>query len=331
MSAPAGVSADRPRVFLTRRWPDAVEQALSERYELRRNTHDHPLNPSQLAEGFYWADAVCPTVTDALPATFFASLDRQRIRARMLGNYGVGFNHIDLHAAGDLSLTVTNTPGVLTEATAELAMTLLLMTARRAGEGERELRAGVWQGWRPTHLVGSSISGRTLGIIGMGRIGQAVAQKSQQGFDMDILYYSRSGLPVNSGISARRCQSLEALLGNSDFISVHCPSTPQTRHLLDAERLASCKQGSFLINTARGDVVDEAALAGALKNGPLAGAGIDVYEQEPEVHPDLLACSNAVLLPHLGSATKDAREAMGLCVLRNLDAFFSGHAPPDRL
>ncbi len=319
------------RVQLTRRWPTVVEQALAQRYELRTNEDDLPLTPQELREAFYWADAVCPTVTDELGPEFFAELDNERIRVGLLANYGVGFNHVDLASAAQRQITVTNTPGVLTEATADLALTLMLMVARRAGEGERQLRAGQWQGWRPTHLVGASVTGCTLGIVGMGRIGQALARKAQRGLDMQVLYYSRSALPADSTLQAERCTSLDALLAQSDFVSLHCPSNEETRHLLNAQRLAQCRPSAYVINTARGDVLDEAALAAALEQGSLAGAGLDVYADEPKVNAALLGREDVVLLPHLGSATAEAREAMGFRAMSNLDAFFAGDKVPDKL
>ncbi|MGI9324264.1 MAG: 2-hydroxyacid dehydrogenase [Pseudomonadales bacterium] len=321
----------RPRVQLTRRWPAAVEQALAERYDLRINEDDVPLNRSALCEAFYWADAICPTVTDNLGSEFFAELNSERVRAQLLANYGVGFNHIDLASAAARQIAVTNTPGVLTEATADLALTLVLMVARRTGEGERQLRAGHWQGWRPTHLVGASVTGRTLGIIGMGRIGQALARKAQRGLDMHVLYYSRSALAADADVQAERCSNLEDLLARSDFVSLHCPSNAETRHLLNAHRLAQCRPSAFVINTARGDVLDEAALAAALEQGVLAGAGLDVYADEPQVNAALLAREDVVLLPHLGSATVEAREAMGFRAMSNLDAFFADDKLPDKL
>lgn len=317
----------RARVWLTRRWPEPVERALAQDYELRCNTTDTAMDSAQLRAALRWADALCPTVTDRLDADLFAELDKATLRTRMLGNFGVGFNHIDQASCQRLGLTVTNTPDVLTEATAELAMTLLLMVARRAGAGERELRAGRWQGWRPTHMMGTEVTGASLGIVGMGRIGRALAHKASQGFGMTIHYLGGHA----QAIPAQRHQSLESLLPQCDFVSLHCPSTAATRHLLDAQRLRQMKPSAFLINTARGDVVDEAALVQALAQGHLAGAGLDVFAAEPAVHPGLLDRDDVVLLPHLGSATHRAREAMGFRVKSNLDAFFAGQRPPDAI
>lgn len=319
----------RPRVWLSRRWPASVEAALAQDYELRRNTDDQPYSAEQFVEAFAWADAVCPTVTDRLDAALFARLDETTVRARVLGNFGVGFNHIDRAACDALNLAVANTPDVLTDATAELAMTLLLMLARRAGEGERLVRSSGWDGWSPTQLMGTQVTGASLGIVGMGRIGRAMARKAQHGFGMTVRYF---GGNATDGLDAQRCESLEALLACSDFVSLHCPSNDATHHLLNGDRLAAMQSHAYLINTARGDVVDEVALAAALERGELAGAGLDVFEQEPDVHPDLLGREDVVLLPHLGSATVATREAMGFRVKRNLDAFFFADQPmPDRV
>jgi lactate dehydrogenase-like 2-hydroxyacid dehydrogenase len=221
---------------------------------------------------------------------------------------------------------------VLTEDTADVALALMLMAARRLGEGERELRAGRWAGWRPTHLLGRSLHGRTLGVVGFGRIGQATARRARHGLGMRVLYLNPSPRDEDArALGAERCATLEALLAASDVVSLHCPATPETRHLIDAAALARMKRGAILVNTARGDVVDEGALAAALADGTIAAAGLDVYEGEPRVHPALLALENVVLLPHLGSATEETRRAMGERALANLEAFFDGRDPPDRV
>ncbi len=319
-----------PRILLTRRWPDAVERTLSARYDTTLNTDDHPLSAAELQQALREYDAVLPTVSDRLDASVLAVASP---RARILANYGVGYSHIDIDAARAAGLTVTNTPGVLTDCTADLALTLMLMVARRAGEGERELRAGRWRGWRPTHLVGTRLGGKTLGIIGMGRIGQAVAMRAQHGFGMKVVFHNRSRLgPAQLGtLQATQLERVEDALAQADFVSLHCPGGGANRHLIDAARLAAMQPHAFLINTARGDVVDEAALVHALQAGRLAGAGLDVYEAEPQVHPGLLALENVVLLPHLGSATRETRVAMGLRVVDNLVAFFEGRTPPDKV
>ena len=321
----------RPTILLTRRWPEAVERRLGERYDASFNSGDQPMSPGELGQALKDHDALCPTVSDAIGAEV---LEQARGgKARVIGNYGVGVNHIDLKAAEALGLVVTNTPGVLTDATAELAMTLLLMAARRAGEGERELRSGDWTGWRPTHNVGTQVTGAVLGLIGFGRIAQAMARMAHRGFGMKILYNSRRRArpEVEAETGAVFHPELDTLLAEADFVSLHCPGGPETFHLIDERRLGLMKPTGFLINTARGPVVDEAALARALKSGRIAGAGLDVYEAEPKVTPELMRLDNVVLLPHLGSATQQSRTAMGMKVADNLDAFFDGRDPPDRV
>ncbi|MEC7983012.1 MAG: D-glycerate dehydrogenase, partial [Pseudomonadota bacterium] len=247
----------------------------------------------------------------------------------MIANYGVGVNHIDLAAAAAHGIPVSNTPGVLTDATADLAMTLMLMLCRRAGEGERELRAGAWAGWRPTHLVGQAMTGKRLGIIGMGRIGKAVAQRAHFGFGMEIGCFNRSPVADGAGVGATQYDSVAALCAASDFVSLHCAATPDTFEILNEEALAAMSADAYVINTARGDVVDEAALVAALESGAIAGAGLDVFQGEPAVNPAILAAPNTVLLPHLGSATRETRVAMGLKVVANARAFAAGDPLPD--
>ena len=318
---------NKQSVIVTRRWPLAVEEALSARFDTRLNTDDRPFSQEELADALRSADALCPTVTDALGADLFG----HGARVRIIGNYGVGYNHIDIDAARGRGIVVTNTPDVLTDCTADLAMTLILMCARRAGEGERELRAGDWAGWRPSHMVGARVTGKTLGIVGMGRIGLAVARRARGGFRMRIACYSRSPVPgaLLDELQAEQYPSLDDLAANVDFLSLHCPATPASQHLIDGRRLALMCRTAFLINTSRGPVVDEWALADALASGRLAGAGLDVYEAEPRVCEALLALDNVVLLPHMGSSTAETRDAMGMRVVENLDRFFSGETPPD--
>ncbi len=317
----------KPRVIVTRRWPAAVEEALAARFDTRLNADDHPFTGEEMAEALRSADALCPTVTDSLGANLF----RPGMRVRIVGNYGVGYNHIDVAAARRQGIVVTNTPGVLTDCTADLAMTLILMCARRAGEGERELRAGEWTGWRPSHMVGSRVTGKTLGIVGMGRIGQATARRARHGFGMRIACYSRSPVPraVLDELRAKQVAELDELAAHVDFLSLHCPVTPETHHLIDARRLALMRRTAYLINGSRGPLVDEQALADALASGRLAGAGLDVYEREPEVCDVLPGLDNVVLLPHMGSSTAETRDAMGMRVVENLDRFFAGEEPPD--
>lgn len=320
----------KPKVLVTRRWPDAVERKMAEVFDLDLNKADQPLSQSDLRDALGRYDAVLPTVTDKLPATVF---EGPAMRARILANYGVGFAHIDTDAAKQRGIAVTNTPDVLSECTADIAMTLLLMTARRAGEGERELRDGRWTGWRPTHLIGTKVSGATLGIIGFGRIGQAMAQRAHFGFGMKILVQNRSPVPAEVLVryNAVQVQTVEDLLPECDFISLHCPGGKANRHLINSRRLDLMRPGAILINTARGEVVDEHALAQALWFGTIGGAGLDVFEREPLVPDALLGADNLVLLPHLGSATRETREAMGFRVLENLTDFFDGRQPRDRV
>jgi lactate dehydrogenase-like 2-hydroxyacid dehydrogenase len=318
-----------PKLLITRTWPAAVEAELNRRYEVTfRNT---PLGVQEWRDALQQYDAVCPCVADKLGAEIFQGSGGRK--TRLIANYGVGYNHIDIAAAKQAGVAVSNTPGVLTDATADLAMTLLMMLARRAGEGERQVRAGLWQGWYPTHLMGAMVTGATLGIVGMGRIGLAMAHRAHYGFSMKILYHNRKPVqdPEVAQMDAEYCSDLQQLLARSDFVSIHCPGGPATRHLFNRDNLAQMQPHAFLINTSRGDVVDEVALVEALEARRLAGAGLDVFEQEPQVPALLLQRDDVVLLPHLGSATLETRTAMGLRVLRNLDAFFAGGDLPDRV
>jgi lactate dehydrogenase-like 2-hydroxyacid dehydrogenase len=320
----------KPRVIVTRRWPEEVERRLEQVFDVQLNTEDRPMDQAALKAALGAADAVFPTVTDRIDAEV---LSAEPLRAKLLGNFGVGFNHIDLEAAKARGITVTNTPEVLTEATADLTMALLLAVARRCGEGERELRAGNWSGWRPTHMMGTQVAGKTLGLVGLGRIGKAVARRAHHGFGMKIVFFDQypPDAAEVAALAAEPCGTLEELLGRADFVSLHCPGSEENNRLINAERLAAMKPGGFLINTARGNVVHEAALVEALRSGTIAGAALDVFEGEPQVDPGLLGLKNAVLLPHLGSATQETRVAMGLRVLENAEAFFAGQAPRDRV
>lgn len=320
----------RPVVIVTRRLPQAVEAELTRDFEARLNPEDRPLGPDGLRAALTGADALLCTVTDRLTADV---LSAEPLRARLLANFGVGFNHIDIEAAKRRGLAVSNTPDVLTDATADVAMTLLLMVARRAGEGERHLRAGAWSGWRPTHMLGTQVSGKTLGLVGMGRIARAVAQRAHAGFGMKVIFHDPYPPPpeVARGLGAEQLPWLEDVLQRADFVSLHCPANPETHHLMNRDRLALMRRDAYLINTARGDVVDEAALVDALQAGTLAGAGLDVYEREPQVTPALLTMENVVLFPHLGSATRETRVAMGLRALENLRLFFQGAPLRDKV
>ena len=320
----------RQTVVVTRRLPEPVEQELSREFDARLNRDDRPLGPDGLQEALRTADALLCTVTDRLTAEVLSAEPR---RARLLANFGVGFNHIDTAAAKARGLAVSNTPDVLTEATADIAVTLLLMASRRTGEGERHVRAGAWTGWRPTHMLGTQVSGKVLGLVGMGRIARAVARRAHHGFGMRVIFHDPyPPTPAEAAaLGAEPRASLDEVLRESDFVSLHCPATPETRHLMNRERLRRMRSGAFLINTARGDVVDEAALVEALGNGTIAGAGLDVFEKEPQVSPALVAMENVVLLPHLGSATQETRIAMGMRALENLRLFFSGAPLRDRV
>lgn len=320
----------RPTVVVTRRLPERVESALSELFDARLNREDRAFDAEALRDAVRSADGILCTVTDRMTAEVLATTPR---RARILANFGVGYNHIDVEAAKGHGLVVTNTPDVLTDDTADLAITLLLMVARRTGAGERHVRAGAWTGWRPTHMLGTKVTGKTLGVIGMGRIGRAVAERARHGFRMRILFHDPYPPPkeVLDRIGAERRGTVEDVLREADFVSLHCPASPETRHLMNAERLALMKPTAFLVNSARGDVIEERALVEALRAKRIAGAALDVHEHEPKVHPELLAMQNVVLLPHLGSATLETREAMGFRALENLKAFFAGAAPRDRV
>jgi lactate dehydrogenase-like 2-hydroxyacid dehydrogenase len=313
-----------------RRLPAPVEATLLERYDVALNGTDETYPVERLVDAARDFDAIIPTVVDDVPAAVFDVPSR---RVRIVANYGVGFDRIDLDAATRTGVIVTNTPGVLTEDTADLTMMLIIAAARRASEGERQLRAGQWQGWRPTHLLGTRVNGATLGIVGFGRIGAAVARRAHRGFGMRVLFVSpRDPDPAAvADANADRCDTLDELLRRSEFVSLHAPARADTRGMLDARRLAMMRPGAIVVNTARGDLIDEHALVDALRRGALGAAGLDVFEREPFVSEQLLALDNVVLLPHLGSATTASRIAMGERMLANLDAFFRGVPPPDRV
>lgn len=325
------MSDAKPVVIVTRKLPSNIESAIASRYDARFNRGDVALSPDQLADALKQADAVLCTVTDRIRAEQFGS----SVRARIIANFGVGVNHIDLEAAKRAGVVVTNTPDVLTDDTADLALALILMSMRRLGEGERHIRSGAWSGWRPTHMMGRTAKGKRLGIVGYGRIGRAVARRAASALGMSVMWYAprdpRIDDPSTAGPEATRAASLEELLSSCDVVSLHCPATPDTKHLMNAGTLAMMKRDAYLINTARGDVLDEYALAAALRDGVIAGAGLDVYEFEPSVVAELRDMQNVVLLPHLGSATVETRTAMGELALANIDAFMKGEAPPNRV
>lgn len=320
----------KPKVIVTRKWPTPVEEKLKALYDVELNVSDKPMTVAEMQSALQRADAFCPTVSDRVTREVLSVADK---RAKIVGSYGVGFNHIDLEAAKENGLIVTNTPEVLTDCTADLALTLMLMIARRAGEGERHARNGEWTGWRPTHMMGTRLTGKTLGCIGMGRIARATAQRAHFGFGMKVIY-SDPYPPKPEDLGGMKAESratVEDVLREADFVSLHCPGGKDTYRLMNSARLGMMKPTAFLINTARGDVVEEAALVEALKTGKIAGAGLDVFESEPKISPDLIKMENVVLLPHLGSATIETRVAMGMRVLDNLEAYFSGKAPGDRV
>lgn len=321
---PAGA---RPVLTVSRRLPDAVLERARGDYTARLNHDDAPYSGVELAHQATGADALLVCAGDPCnAATLWALPDTVRI----IATFSVGTDHIDLGAAKERGIVITNTPDVVTDPTADIAMLLMLAAARRASEGERMLRAGQWTGWAPTQLLGTHLGGKRLGIIGMGRIGQALARRARA-FGLSVAYHNRNPLPAALAEGATYHADPEALLAVSDVLSLHMPATPETRHWLDARRLALLPPGAIVVNTARGSVVDDEALIAALTSGRLAAAGLDVYDREPNLHPGYLALANAVLLPHLGTATIEARVAMGMRALDNLDAFFAGREPPDRV
>lgn len=319
-----------PRILVTRRWPEACEKRLTEHYQVTFNARNEPMGVEALKVAMRDYDAVLPTVTDPINSEV---LSQDPMRCRFIGNFGVGYNHIDMATVRSRGIVVSNTPDVLTDCTADIAMLLLLMSARRASEGEILLRANHWKGWHPTQLLGTKVAGKTLGLIGFGRIAKALAQRAHFGFGMKILVIGRKPIPKTEldQFGAQEAESLESLLSHSDFVSLHCPGSIENRHLINAERLKAMKPEAILINTARGDVVDSEALIDALRNRRIRAAGLDVYEGEPNLHPGFLTLDNVSLLPHLGSATEETRTGMGMRVIDNLDAFFRGETPPDKV
>ena len=317
----------RRTACLTRRYPDAVEAAFAEHFDVITNPTDVPRTAGELVEAIGACDVFVPTVTDQITA---ALLEHPARRAQLVANVGVGYNHIEVAAARRAGVIVTNTPDVLTDDTADIAIALMLMAARRLGEGERLTRAGRFAGLAPTFHLGRSLAGRTLGIVGYGRIGRAVAMRARA-MGMAIRWVGRQGAATPDLGDAERAESLEALLAASDVVSLHAPATPETAHLIDARRLQQLRPGSILVNTARGSLVDEGALAAALRSGHLFAAGLDVHEFEPRINAELLGMENVVLLPHLGSATVETRTAMGLRALANALQWLEGASPQDRV
>jgi glyoxylate reductase len=321
---------DRPKVLVSRRWPAAVEAELQKKYDVALNESDTPMSIRDFQTALTKYDAILPTVTDSITAEVFQVNDQ---RTKFFGNFGVGYSHIDISSAKSAGVVVTNTPDVLSDCTADITLTLMLMAARRASEGEREVRSGRWTGWRPTHLVGTKLTGKILGIIGFGRIGQQVAKRAHHGFGMQVIVQNRSAVDptILAETNAQQVTQVDDLLPVVDFLSLHCPGGEENRHLIGASQLAKMKSDSILVNTARGEVVDDFALINALKTNEISAAALDVFDGEPNVNPAYLDCENAVLLPHLGSATKETREAMGFRVLENLADFFAGKPPRDRV
>jgi len=314
----------RPALHVTRVLPDPVMAAVRQQYRLISDPTDHPPTPDTQRRCFAQADAVICTLTDRVDAALLSEASHLKIVA----NYAVGYNNIDVAAARERGIVVTNTPDVLTDATADLTWALLLAVARRVVEGDAWLRTGTWPGWAPTQMLGTDVTGKTLGIVGMGRIGQAVAQRAQ-GFRMTVLYAGRHPCPSPPGAPTWLHRPLSDLLEKSDVVSLHIPLTDTTRHLLGSRELAMMKPTSFLINTSRGPVIDEPALVAALQTGRIAGAGLDVYEKEPAVSAGLTALPNVVLLPHLGSATQATRVRMGMICLENIAAVLTGQLAPN--
>ncbi|HZX43826.1 MAG TPA: D-glycerate dehydrogenase [Myxococcaceae bacterium] len=312
-------------VLFTRRLPEAVERRAARDYRLVANPEDRPLGAEEIVARSQDVDAVVCTVADKMNASV---LGRLPARIRIVASFGVGTDHLDLAAARTRGLVVTNTPEVLTDATAEIALLLLLGAARRATEGQALLRSGGWTGWGPTHLMGRQLSGKRLGIVGMGRIGQAMARRAR-GFGVEIHYTDQRRLPSEREEGAVFHPTVEELLPLSELLSLHAPSTPETRHLLDARRLALLPRGAIVVNTARGDLVDDEALIAALRSGQVGAAGLDVFQGEPALHPGYRSLENTFLLPHMGSATIETREAMGFRALDNVDAVLSGRPAPD--
>ncbi|WP_374446034.1 2-hydroxyacid dehydrogenase [Stella sp.] len=321
--------ARKPVVVVTRKLPDTVETRMMELFDARLNVDDQPMDEAALVAAVAHADVLVPTVTDRIDAAVLAAAGPN---LRLIASFGTGVDHIDLQAARARGITVTNTPGVLTEDTADMAMALILAVARRLTEGERIVRSGKWRGWGPTFMLGRRLGGRRLGIVGMGRIGQALARRAR-GFGMSIHYHNRRRLhpDIEAELEATWWESLDQMLARMDVLSVNCPHTPATYHLLSARRLKLIQPHAFLVNTARGEVIDEAALARMLAAREIAGAGLDVFEHEPAVNPRLLRLDNVVLLPHMGSATLEGRIAMGEKVIVNVKTFVDGHRPPDRV
>ncbi len=319
----------KTNIILTRRLPDTVETRMRELFNATLNQTDQPFTQEQLIQAVKTADVLVPTVTDSLSASVIEQAGPQ---LRLIASFGTGVDHIDVKAAREKGITVTNTPGVLSEDTADVAMSLILAVPRRIVQGDIKVRSGQWDGWSPTGMLGHRINGKRLGIIGMGSIGQAIARRAKA-FGMSIHYHNRKSVhpSIEAELEATYWETIEQMLPRVDIISINCPSTPATHHLLNKERLSLLSPHSYLVNTGRGDVIDEIALIELLKENKIAGAGLDVYEHEPVVSSALIDLPNVVLLPHIGSATIEGRHAMGDKVIINIQTFLDGHTPPDRV
>ena len=319
----------KPVVFLTRRLPESTETRMRELFDAHLRDHDTSLSHAELCAAVQSADVLVPTVTDRIDADVIAAAGDQ---LKLIASFGTGVDHIDLAAAKARGITVTNTPGVLTEDTADVAMALMLAVPRRIAEGNQVARSGEWTGWSPTGMLGHRINGKRLGIIGMGRIGTAVARRAR-GFGLSIHYHNRKPVhpETEAELEATYWDSLDQMLGRVDIVSVNCPHTPATNHLLTRELLSMMQPSAYLVNTSRGEVIDEAALADLLADRQIAGAGLDVYEDEPRITTALVSLPNVVLLPHIGSATIEGRLEMGDKVIINIQTFWDGHTPRDRV
>jgi glyoxylate reductase len=317
------------KIIVTRKLPDPVETRMRELFDAELNVDDAPMSTEALVEAVQRADVLVPTVTDRIDARV---LSRAGVKLRLIAQFGAGVDNIDVQTAVQRGIAVTNTPGVLTEDTADITMALILAVPRRIVEGVKIVEADKFEGWSPTWMLGRRVSGKRLGIIGMGRIGQAVARRAKA-FGLQIHYHNRRRVPahVEAELDATYWESLDQMLSRMDIVSVNCPHTPATYHLLSARRLQLLKPHAFVVNTARGEVIDEAALARMLEKGELAGAGLDVFENEPAINPKLKKLTNVVLLPHMGSATIEGRIDMGEKVIMNIKTFADGHKPPDRV
>ncbi len=323
------MSLKRPLVIVTRKLPDVIETRMMELFDTRLNLDDRPMTADELAAAVATAHVLVPTVTDRIDKSVLAKAGPN---LKLIASFGTGVDHIDLEEARARGIVVTNTPGVLTDDTADMTMALILAVMRRIGEGERLVRAGKWTGWSPTSMLGTRIGGKRLGIVGMGRIGTAVARRARA-FGVSIHYHNRRRVhpEIEAELEATYWESLDQMLAHMDILSINCPHTPATFHLLSARRLRLIRPHAFLVNTSRGHVIDEEALAERLAAREIAGAGLDVYEHEPAIHPKLLTLDNVVLLPHMGSATLESRVAMGERVIINIKTFVDGHSPPDRV